>query len=263
MKTAVIITGQLRDYKVNALNQIKHLIEPNEADVFVYACNKNTLHTCGDNITQKYNITTTQKGDQIIEEVKNTYKQNLKTVEVNENESLDDANFGTLGYFRKRMQNQMGNIQKGFLMAQKYSKENGFEYDVIVRSRPDNSRYSKVIDLSGFDIKENMLHSTQFYTGHRDPWFFAFAKPETFSKYCSFNYLPNANNNRTDNNFDCPELAMEKYLPSIGIQLVYHIDICLPYIGFDKTKPIVDFPYRDKDAKLIDAQGNLVQQIEK
>jgi len=58
MKVAVLITGQLRDYKVNVLNQIKHLIEPNNADVFVYACNKNTLHTCGPNITQKYNITT-------------------------------------------------------------------------------------------------------------------------------------------------------------------------------------------------------------
>ena len=56
---------------------------------------------------------------------------------------------------------------------------------------------------------------------------------------------------------------MEKYLPSIGIQLVYHIDICLTFTGFDKTLPVTDFPYRNKDAKLIDAQGNLAEQIEK
>ena len=263
MKAAIIITGQLRDYKINTLNQIKHLIEPNEADVFVYSCNKNTLHTCGDNITQKYNVTTTQKRDEIVEEVKNIYKTNLKAVEVNENEHVDDTDFGTLGYFRKRMQNQMNNIQKGFLMAQKYAEQNDFKYDIIVRSRPDNSMYPKMIDLSRFDIKENILHSTQYYTGHRDPWFFSFAKPETFSKYCSFIYLPNEDDNRTDNNFDCPELAMEKYLPSIGIQLVYHIDICLTFTGFDKTLPVTDFPYRNKDAKLIDAQGNLAEQIEK
>ena len=48
MRVAVLITGQLRDYKINALNHVKHLIEPNDADVFVYACNKNTLHTCGE-----------------------------------------------------------------------------------------------------------------------------------------------------------------------------------------------------------------------
>ena len=35
MRVAVIITGQLRDYKINVLNQIKHLIEPNNADVFL------------------------------------------------------------------------------------------------------------------------------------------------------------------------------------------------------------------------------------
>ena len=45
MKVAVLITGQLRDYKVNYTNHIKHLIEPNNADVFVYACTKNTIHS--------------------------------------------------------------------------------------------------------------------------------------------------------------------------------------------------------------------------
>ena len=260
MKTAVIITGQLRDYKINALNQIKHLIEPNEADVFVYACNKNTLHTTGENVTQNYKITTVQSKKEIIEDVQKIYGLHLKGVEVNENEDLDDKDFGTLGYFRKRMQNQMNNIRKGFLMAQKYATENGFEYDAIVRSRPDNSMYPKMIDISKFEIKENIVYSTRYYTGHRDPWFFAFAKPETFNKYCSFVYLPDADDSRTDNNFDCPELAMEKYLPSIRIQLAYYTDICLPFTGFDKTQPVTDFPYRQKEKKLIDSEGNLVEQ---
>ena len=262
MRVAVIITGQLRDYKVNALNQIKHLIEPNKADVFVYACNKNTLHTCGDNITQKYNITTTQDSKQIVEDVTSIYGEYLKVVEINENEDLDDGDFGTLGYFRKRMQNQMNNIRKGFLMAQKYATDNGFEYDAIVRSRPDNSMYPKMIDLSRFEMKENVVYSTRYYTGHRDPWFFAFAEPETFDQYCSLVYLPDADDSRTDNDFDCPELAMEKYLPSIGIQLAYYTDICLTFTGFDKTQPVTDFPYRQKEEKLINSEGRLVEQKE-
>jgi len=141
MRVAVLITGQLRDYKINALNHVKHLIEPNDADVFVYACNKNTLHTCGENITQKYNITTTQTTEEITEDVNAIYGTSLKGLEINENEVLPDNDHGTLGYFRQRMQNQMDNIRKGFLMAQKYASDNGFEYDVIVRSRPDNSMY--------------------------------------------------------------------------------------------------------------------------
>ena len=262
MRIAVLVTGQLRDYKVNVLNQIKHLIEPNNADVFVYACTKNTLHTCGANITQKYNITTERNASELIEEIKSQYGPALKAVEINDNETLPDDNYGTLGYFRQRMQNQMDNIRKGFLMAQKYAKENNFEYDLIVRSRPDNSMYPKPIDFSQMNIKENVLGSTQYYTGHRDPWFFSFAAPNTFDKYCAFKYLPDADPNRTDNDFLCPEYAMEAYLPSIGINITYYVDICLTFTGYDKTQPIVDFPYRQKKEKLIDSEGNLVEQKE-
>ena len=260
MKVAVLITGQLRDYKVNVLNQIKHLIEPNNADVFVYACNKNTLHTCGPNITQKYNITTERHTSELINEIREQYGAAAKAIEINESETLPDDNYGTLGYFRQRMQNQMDNIRKGFLMAQKYAEENGFEYDVIVRSRPDNSMYPKLIDFSRMEVEEGCLYSTQYYTGHRDPWFFSFAKPNTFDKYCSFKYLPDADAHRTDNDFLCPEYAMEQYLPTIKIKLVYYIDICLTFTGYDKTQPLTDFPYRQKNEKLIDAEGNLVDQ---
>jgi len=262
MRVAVLITGQLRDYKVNVLNQIKHLIEPNNADVFVYACNKNTLHTVGDNITQKYNITTERKTSELIEEVKEIYGPALKAIEINENEILPDDNYGTLGYFRQRMQNQMDNIRKGFLMSQKYAQENNFEYDLVVRSRPDNSMYPRVIDFSQFTITEGTIGSTQYYTGHRDPWFFSFGVPKTFDKYCDFKYLPDEDGSRTDNDFLCPEYAMEHYLPSIGININYYLDICLTFTGYDKTQPVVDFPYRQKNEKLIDSNGNLVEQVE-
>jgi len=260
MRVAVLITGQLRDYKINALNHVKHLIEPNDADVFVYACNKNTLHTCGENITQKYNITTTQTTEEITEDVNAIYGSSLKVLEINENEVLPDNDHGTLGYFRQRMQNQMDNIRKGFLMAQKYASDNGFEYDVIVRSRPDNSMYPNPIELAQIEIMDAALYSTQYYTGHKDPWFFSFANPSTFDRYCSFKYLPDADPNRTDNDFLCPEYAMEQYLPTIGINIVYYLDICLTFTGYDKTQPVVDFPFRRKDEKLIDAEGNLVEQ---
>ena len=46
MKVAVTIAGQLRDYKINALNHIKNIIEPNNADVFVYACSKKHSTHC-------------------------------------------------------------------------------------------------------------------------------------------------------------------------------------------------------------------------
>ena len=257
MKIAVTISGQLRDYKINAVNHIKHIIEPNNADVFVYACSKNTLHTSGDNVTQKYNTTSTHTKKEIIYDVKKLYGKNLKGVQVNENEELDESNFGTLGYFKKRMNNQMTNRRNGFLMAMEYSSE----YDLIVRLRPDNSMLPAPVDLSKIEIYNNYIYSTVYPSGHRDPWFFSFSTPETFDKYCSFVYQKDADESRTDNNFDCPELALEKYLVSIGMQMAYIPSVCMPFYQYDKTRPVTSFPYRNKNARLIDPEGNLVEQV--
>ena len=257
MKVAVTIAGQLRDYKINALNHIKSIIEPNDADVFVYACSKNTLHTVGANVTQKYNITNAYSRDEILRDTEQIYGSFLKDVQINDNESLDDSNFGTLGYFKKRMNNQMTNIRMAYEMAVNYSSD----YDVIVRCRPDNSMFPAPVDISRFEIQDNFVYTTIYPSGHRDPWFFSFSNPKTFDKYCSFVYQKDADESRTDNNFDCPEVALEKYLANIGLQLGYIPSVCLPFYQYDKTKPVTDFPYRDKSAKLIDANGNMVNQV--
>ena len=265
MKVAVLITGQMRDYKINALNQIKHLIEPNNADVFVYATTTNTMHSCGKSLQQKYNTTTAYTKEQIEQDVPNIYGDNLKALVVDEHEKLPDGNFGTLGYFRTRMQNQIDNIGKGFAMAKEYARQNNFKYDLIIRSRPDNSMYPKKVVISGnnIELNENVIYSTRFTpSGHRDLCFFALGTPEVFEKYCAYKYLEGEDPTRTDNNFECTEHAWEGWLNSQGVDVRYITDICRPFTEFDKTKPIKDFPHRDKTQKLIDYQGKLVEQVE-
>ena len=92
MKIAVLITGQLRDYKINWLNHMKQLIEPNNADVFVYACDKNTLHTLGNvsQLNQKYISTNSYSSQSIKEDVKKIYGPFLKKVVVDENENCKE-----------------------------------------------------------------------------------------------------------------------------------------------------------------------------
>jgi hypothetical protein len=260
MRVAVIITGQLRDYKINCINHLKQIIEPNNADVFVYACSKNTLHTTGANVTQNYKITTSDTVNTIKSDVSAIYGDYLKGLVVDDNEDLDDSNFGTLGYFKKRMNNQMQNIRNGFLMAKDYSESNGFDYDIIVRCRPDNSMFLKLVDFTAFTVKPDQVYTTIYPSGHRDPWFFSFSEPNTFDKYCSFIYQKDADESRTDNNFECPELALENYLHQIGINIYFAPSICLPFYQYDKTQPVTDFPFRQVNEKLIDADGNLVEQ---
>ena len=122
MKVAVVISGQMRDYKINITNHIRHLIEPNNADVFVYACTKNTIHSLGQSTSQKYNITSVQEPEILENEIREAYGKHIVKVQINSQEELSDNNFGTLGYFKKRMNNQMTNIKKGFEMATLHSK---------------------------------------------------------------------------------------------------------------------------------------------
>tara|TARA_Y100000034_G_C6901531_1_gene417102 strand:+ start:1387 stop:2178 length:792 start_codon:yes stop_codon:yes gene_type:complete len=261
MKVVVLITGQLRDYKVNCLNHMKQLIEPNNADVFVYACTKNTIHSCGKSLDQKYYLTNEYAEEEIKSSVSEIYGENLKAVVVDTNEKLPEDNFGTLGYFRTRMQNQIDNIGKGYEMAKEYSKENGFEYDVVVRCRPDNSMFPKRINLKALKYKNGVIYSTKFTpSGHRDLCFFAISSPHVFEKYCSFKYLEGEDPNRVDSDFVCTEHMWEEFLKEVGVNTIYIPDVCRPFTGFDKTKPVADFPHRVEDAKLIDHLGNFVDQ---
>lgn len=265
MKVAVLITGQLRDYKINCTNHIRHLIEPNNADVFIYATTKNTMHSCGQSLTQKYNTTTVVTKDQITDDVSRIYGQHLKKLVVNENEALPDENFGSLGYFRTRMQNQINNIRNGFDLAKTHEAENDSKYDIIVRCRPDNAIFPTVVDFSKTNLRfdDNVVYSTIFMpSGHRDLCFFAVAAPKAFDKYSSYQYLAGEDPNRMDGNFMCTEHAWEQWLVSNSTKVAYIPNICRPFTQFDKTKPISDFPFRNKHEKLIDYNGNLVDQVE-
>ncbi len=263
MKVAVLITGQLRDYKVNWRNHMEHLINPNDADVFAYISSKNTLHSCGKSLEQKYYLTNTYANDEIKSSLRDIYGDHLKDIIIDNNEDLPDENFGTLGYFRTRMQNQIDNIAHGYAMAKKYSEDNNFKYDIVVRCRPDNSMFLRKLDLSVLKYPDNLIYSTKFMpSGHRDLCFFAMSNCNTFEKYILFKYLEGEDPSRTDNNFVCTEHMWEDYLKKIGVKTKYIPDVCRPFTGFDKTKPISDFPYRNKEEFLIDAQGNFVKQIE-
>jgi len=262
MKVAVLITGQLRDYKVNWRNHVKHLIEPNGADVFAYISSKNTLHSCGKSLEQKYYLTNTYTNEEITQSLNQIYGIHLKKLVIDNNENLPDENFGTLGYFRTRMQNQIDNIGAGFSMAKNYSYDNNFDYDIVVRCRPDNSMFPRPLTLSAIKYHNDVIYSTVFTpSGHRDLCFFAMSNPYTFEKYCSFKYLHGEDPDRTDNNFTCTEHMWENYLKSIGVRTKYIPDICRPFTGFDKTRPISDFPYRNENEMLIDAEGNFVKQV--
>ena len=86
-KIAVLVTGQLRDFQVNVFNHLENLIKPNNADVFVYACTRNTMHSLGPNVVQSYITTTEKTKKDIVEACKDFYGTFLKQIDINENET--------------------------------------------------------------------------------------------------------------------------------------------------------------------------------
>ena len=260
MKIAVLITGQLRDYKINCFNHLKHLIEPNNADLFVYACCKNTIHSLGTSLEQEYSITNRYSAEEITKNIKEIYGPYLKELRINLNEKIPDHSFGTLGYFRTRMQNQIDNIRIGYEMAIKYSEQNNFEYDLIVRCRPDNVFFPKKVNLKKYNCKHKVIYSTIYKnSGHRDICVFAFSNPKVFKKYSSFEYLKDEDPNRVDEDFICLEHSLDKNLTQNGVKINYLGDVCIPFIGYDKTLPMIKFPYINENALLLDSKGNFVK----
>ena len=123
--------------------------------------------------------------------------------------------------------------------------------------------FPKKLDLTALKYTDGIIYSTKFTpSGHRDLCFFAMSNCDTFEKYISFKYLVGEDPSRTDNDFVCTEHLWEDYLRSVGVKTKYIPDVCRPFTGFDKTIPIKDFPYRNKDEFLIDAEGNLIKQKE-
>ena len=120
--------------------------------------------------------------------------------------------------------------------------------------------FLKKVDFSGLQCADNTIYSTKFSSGWRDLCFFAFGNKQSFEKYISFEYMKDADGNSVSNP-PPTEHAWEKYLTSIGVNTKYITDICKPFYVFDKTKPVVDFPFRNKDEMLIDADGNFVKQV--
>ena len=119
-RTAILISGQLRDFKVNAQNQIKQLFEGNNVDVFVYACTKNMIHTLSPDLTgQEYSYTKEYKSEQLNKTLHDIYGEYLKVVKINDNElSLDTYYpFGTIGYFKQGVDNQFYNIRQALKLA--------------------------------------------------------------------------------------------------------------------------------------------------
>lgn len=151
-KTAVVLYGFLRTYEKTAFSLIKHIIHPNNADLFIFAPNRSgVINDSWYEENAKLNNKDHSLGNTISEEdvVKN-YKGKLTKLKLWEYDkemfNKDELkNIPIIAHINPtRIVSMFYHIENALKLVEQYEKEHHFKYDYIILSRPDIAFYSDI-----------------------------------------------------------------------------------------------------------------------
>lgn len=167
MKVAWCIPALMRTYKRLYQNHLDNLIGPNDVDIFVYTSNYN------DQLDEQYDPLVFE------EEIRSVYKERLKGIQIVSNEFIDDAVLSSredaipnisMARIANGLEKDPGSIKRkndwiNFYrtlqcneMIKSYEKENDFEYDVVIKMRPDLI-LDKKLELDKIEIFNTFLYT--------------------------------------------------------------------------------------------------------
>lgn len=167
MKTAVLLYGYLRTYKVTKEALFKNLIEPNNADIFIYTYDVegvSALPLSTDNIDKektRHGKVQDMQGDDVTLDVLNkTYGKVIKKAKIvhyDPQKYIDDtANIPSPCTPSYRIYSLYNSITEVTKLLVDYVNETGAQYDAVVLFRPDLQLYTKVeidkLDLRALNI---------------------------------------------------------------------------------------------------------------
>lgn len=195
-KVAVIISGHMRTYKKCAASQIKYLIKPLDADVFISTWN--TLGFAARKIPKQYR---SQEGPFDAEDITKYYGEHVKNFNVEDHDSLAglfdrmEATNPSSGQPNsiypvyqgqhsiqkiKRLISMWYKVFDANRLREEYEKEEEFQYETIIRIRPDllfeNSCLINPIPGAIY------FPAVQTFSGWNDQ--FAIGKRDEMSTYC-------------------------------------------------------------------------------
>lgn len=141
MKIALLMSGQARQSWLTAPSLYKYVIEPNNADVFLYL-KKDSLEPNAGNSTEKIVNTVFSKNVKSLIFTDDAYDKEVK--------ELIDSNYAKLDEHYKKLNrgkwdkllnthntDQYLQLKKCCESAVEYANKNNFKYDLILRVRPD------------------------------------------------------------------------------------------------------------------------------
>jgi len=191
MKVAILLYGHMRTYKETIQNNLDYLIKPLNADVFIHTWNDRDMSYGGISFKEENLEETAIK----LYNPKKIIVENYDDVYINELiykiEKYKNKVFGKRAR-PDRIVSMLYKVNQVFNMV-----DNIFEYDIIIKSRPDLF-FDRKIELSDFNIdninipKERDIippkaYSNGFLCGYLDNGFisdiFAIAKPQYLKRY--------------------------------------------------------------------------------
>ena len=150
MKTAVVLFGFLRTYDIASYSLIKHILEPNNADLFIFAPNNKG---CVDYLYHKNDNEDAKIGEQITStDLQRAYGNYLKKFELylyNELEIIKDINISEIQPIASispvRIISMFYHINKSIELMEEYEKEMGIKYERVILTRGDLAFFSPII----------------------------------------------------------------------------------------------------------------------
>lgn len=167
MKIALLMTGQCRQMWLTAPSIYKYVVEPNNADIFLYL-NNDSLEPYA--------------GDYEEEVIKQTFHKNVTTLTFTdanyqkEVKELIESNYSKIDGFYKALNRDVWDKQLNYHNTDQYLKlkkcaeaavdyatKNGFKYDLMIRMRPDIGWLNK------FDLLDLISPDTLYvnYSQHK------------------------------------------------------------------------------------------------
>ena len=189
LKIAILLSGGLRNFAITQEWANKFMIDPIKADVFVHGwCSKDGVEKDSETVLKYHNIKDFK--------IQDRSKVKIPVPEVMHNKYPVHVSHGWGMEVADHVLGQLYNIKGCYDLIEQYEKKNNFQYDVIVRGRPDEFWFDRLQDADlEFVAKHNVLATPQHYISVicKDGYIndrFAMGNHEVIRRYCEmFNFV--------------------------------------------------------------------------
>lgn len=218
MRLAFCLSGHMRTFEITAESQVRNIIRPNKADVFI-----STWDVIGFGKHDKWQEADFQapldRGR--IEVLYGDYLKKLEVYNFNQVQTIFPKCFYT------GMVSMYWQIYQADELRRAYERENGFRYDIVVRCRPD------LLFHTGIEIEDPRQLGDVLWVRHPNEQYiddqFALGCPRVLEIYSNlYNFLPQYHelheSMRPPQGYDCvctPEQTLKYHLDQHGVRLMH------------------------------------------